>query len=358
MIYGRLSQSAGAKGYCFPHVQTLAKWLGMSTRQVHRYLKDLQDLGLIEVASGKTKHTHSKYYFLDHPWREDGQEDFEETPINSEYDGSVVQNTRSRTTDMSIAYDGSVTRRMTDLSHVKESIKKIQKKRLSEGPTPKGLDQAQVRPEPKGSTRAPTPHNPTPAKSFADKPAAAGVSQRTLDVITAEAGVRAKARRTKALKKTRQREEKLSNLAGGLTGREMAKMITRVEAVWREEMAGAFPDVPVAKWDVKQRSQAKGVIEKYNTVLTIGAVRYVVRAWSTVSERYLGGKGDYPTMGLVLRLHERLVPASKAWSKYAGAIEEWDRWWAENPNRAFPPADLKERYTEAVEALKKRGTSS
>lgn len=42
-----LAEAANSDGVCWPKVETLAKWTGVSTRTVHRYLDALEDAGLV-----------------------------------------------------------------------------------------------------------------------------------------------------------------------------------------------------------------------------------------------------------------------------------------------------------------------
>lgn len=66
LCYGRLLRYAGRKGVAYPSVRTLGKALGVSERQVSRYLSELRKHGLIHVT---VRRAHSALYeFLLHPW--------------------------------------------------------------------------------------------------------------------------------------------------------------------------------------------------------------------------------------------------------------------------------------------------
>jgi Helix-turn-helix domain len=69
LIYGRLCQYAGEKGYCWPAISTLADAIGCSKTTVKKAIKELQDANLIEVEHRYSEDgdaTSNLYYFLDH----------------------------------------------------------------------------------------------------------------------------------------------------------------------------------------------------------------------------------------------------------------------------------------------------
>ena len=67
MIYGRLARYAGKDSYCYPKKKTLADEVGLSVRQLHRYINELVDLKLIHVER-KGLNRPNKYTFLEHEW--------------------------------------------------------------------------------------------------------------------------------------------------------------------------------------------------------------------------------------------------------------------------------------------------
>lgn len=71
LVWARLSQYAGEKGYCWPKQETLAKEVGLSTDRVKRVLAELKDAGFIEIKHpkgvDKLNHAPNKYYFVYHP---------------------------------------------------------------------------------------------------------------------------------------------------------------------------------------------------------------------------------------------------------------------------------------------------
>lgn len=70
LIYGRLCQFAGEKGYCWPAISTLAFAIGCSKTTVKKAIKELLGEKLIEVEhrfSEDGDATSNLYFFLDHP---------------------------------------------------------------------------------------------------------------------------------------------------------------------------------------------------------------------------------------------------------------------------------------------------
>ncbi len=69
LLYGRLCQYAGEKGYCWPAISTLAVAIGCSKTTVKKAIKELLDANLIEVEhrfSEDGDATSNLYFFLDH----------------------------------------------------------------------------------------------------------------------------------------------------------------------------------------------------------------------------------------------------------------------------------------------------
>jgi len=67
VCYARLAQFAGKDGECFPEIPTLAEELGVSPRQVDRYLAVLKKFNLI-VAIRRGLGKSNKYLFIHHEW--------------------------------------------------------------------------------------------------------------------------------------------------------------------------------------------------------------------------------------------------------------------------------------------------
>lgn len=65
LCYARLRQYAGKEGVAFPKQITLAEELGVNSRQVRGYIKELVKIGLIDSEQIGLGHSN-RYYFLDH----------------------------------------------------------------------------------------------------------------------------------------------------------------------------------------------------------------------------------------------------------------------------------------------------
>ena len=66
LLYARLCQYAGEKGFCFPKQDTIANEIGVKVGAIKKGLQRLQDNGLIEIKRrglGKP----NVCYFLHHP---------------------------------------------------------------------------------------------------------------------------------------------------------------------------------------------------------------------------------------------------------------------------------------------------
>ena len=73
LCYARLAQFAGEDGDCFPAQATLGTEIGVCARQIRRYIRELEEQGLIDsVQIGLNQ--SNQYHFLWHPWMEDKKE--------------------------------------------------------------------------------------------------------------------------------------------------------------------------------------------------------------------------------------------------------------------------------------------
>jgi DNA-binding transcriptional MocR family regulator len=70
LLWARLAQYAGKDGACYPSQQRLSSDMGLSVRQVQRYLKELVDKGFLETEKPSYKDQIQgqtiRYHFLKH----------------------------------------------------------------------------------------------------------------------------------------------------------------------------------------------------------------------------------------------------------------------------------------------------
>lgn len=67
LLYARLAQHASKKDHCWPGQQALTEEMGVSERQLRRYISELETSTLIETKSRGMGHTQ-EYWFLEHEW--------------------------------------------------------------------------------------------------------------------------------------------------------------------------------------------------------------------------------------------------------------------------------------------------
>jgi len=134
--FGRLTEFAGVNGKCFPPIDLISNELGVSERTIQRYIRELKQLKLIEIA--RRPGSSNEYHFLDHPWIEWAEktppymvDPSESSPLQPELsttpdkvvvgrgDRSVVKGV----TDLSSRGDKVVVKGVTDLSPIKDNIK-------------------------------------------------------------------------------------------------------------------------------------------------------------------------------------------------------------------------------------------
>ena len=356
--YARLVQYAGKNGVAYPYVQTLATEIGVKRRAAERYLKELREMGLIEIQSGRATGDRNRYFFVNHEWKteaamevnldagltQEGATDQTDPPdleASNETEG-VRQNGRR----------GSVISDGLNVIHGKNSEKEIISLGVAVAPPEKG-------PKPKQETLAPG------LGSYSEKAAREPDAEHEFDPANGHASLEgikaglAEKKQKKAaaqLAKQRKSEQAQANLASdgrGLTPEER-KSVKSIENLWAEEMGKAFTDLAIAPWDAKQRGQTRNLITKYDGLSIEAAVKYVVRRWDEFNKQAFQGNGRLPSMGLILKLHETIVPVAVKWEKHADTMEKWEKFYAEHPYDD-PPAELEKKYRAAKASLNALG---
>ena len=181
-------------------------------------------------------------------------------------------------------------------------------------------------------------------------------TQDGLDALVEQKKVEAEARKAAQMKQADAKRQRIDNLNsdghGGTTKERSA--LPGVERLWKSEMEKAFPELAIAQWAAKERGQAKNLITKYDGRSVEAAVKYVVREWKTFNDRVFKGQGRIPTVGIILKLHESVVPVAVQWEKHAEVLEEWEKFYAEHPYDD-PPDELERKYRAAKSDLTRMG---
>lgn len=68
VVYARLCQFAGEKGYAHPKLSELTNAIGTPLSSLQRYLTELRVNNLIEIVLKREEMAASEYYFLEHEW--------------------------------------------------------------------------------------------------------------------------------------------------------------------------------------------------------------------------------------------------------------------------------------------------
>jgi len=84
---------------------------------------------------------------------------------------------------------------------------------------------------------------------------------------------------------------------------------------WIKGWEKVFSSVVMPRWGVKEKSQAKILIEKVGVDNSIATVRYLFANWDSISKN-VKRKDGIPSIGLLLVCYERF---------YIKAIEEYDK---------------------------------
>lgn len=68
VLYGCLRDVSGVSDHSSYTIEQMSKWVGICIRQIRSYLKELSDLGLIEIKRRKSDSNPSVYFIVEHPW--------------------------------------------------------------------------------------------------------------------------------------------------------------------------------------------------------------------------------------------------------------------------------------------------
>lgn len=369
-VYARLAQFAGKNGSAYPRVKTLAAEIGISTRVATNCLRELREKRLLTVDSGAVEGKANRYFFVEHEWKLEQEYDIEmgvngvpdrapEVDEDDEEGGKKCSHQVGRNVPTGVGRNVPTGYEDSFLQNIDQGIKsekESNQRDAGDADAPPSLSS----PQPKGKTLAPAlgsyseraARPPDAEHEFDPSNGSAGLEQKKVDLAEK------KRKRTDAqLAKDRARAQALANLASDgkatLTP-EQKEAVKRLQNVWVPEMRQRFPDLTIARWDGRNWGQAWKLIEKYDGESAAAAVKYVVRRWGDFSERYFKGKGTVPTIGMILNLHETIVPVAVQWEKHADTLEEWEKFYAENPYED-PPAELEKKYRAAKAKLTQLG---
>jgi hypothetical protein len=379
VAFARLAQYAGKKTVAYPCVGTLAGELGVSRRMTVTYLKELVEHGVLARKSKRGRATC--YCLLPHKWQTEWVEE-----RKSGYGAPKAEARKDARGGNNASQVGGNNASQGWEEYFPQKILKED----PQGEDPQGEDNhsfgemggatapPSLSPEPRGATLAPGPGSYS-EEATREFPAGADIAktasvrsarepdaehefdtsngQTSLEELKARVGRDAAKRAETQLAKEKKRAQAAENLNGngksGLTPTQK-QALKQVESVWSAEMGKRFPDLAIAAWDAKNRGQARNLVTKYDGRSAIAAVKYVVRGWEEFNEKYFKGTGTLPTIGMILKLHETIVPVAVQWEKHADTMEEWEKFYAEHPYDD-PPADLEKKYRAAKASLNALG---
>lgn len=395
VVYARLALFAGERGVAFPFVETIADGIGLSERQVSRYLSELDEKKLIRITWRTSQCKSSIYEFLVHEWfleslavKEGATDDTLVTDMSPPprhirrdppdgYGGSINRiSEETQEIDSVSANEETSSPTSFPEKEIPENNQGLRGSRVgSNGKSPVGTEFSGKYAKSKGhwstrdgtevpkTGRSPagrhmrTGTTPTSAQPRTTPPKSNGtVLERTPEDLTEtdrlaslrEVEAKAQARSSQQkLEQAQKNEQRLKNFEGKPVSESVNKTLKHLESYWTNEISKTRQDVTIAKWDVKVRGQARMLIEKYNGDLVAIGLRYLIAKWSLVNERFFRGRATLPTMGILLKFHETLMVEAQQWVKFEKVEKEYKAWLDANPNSMYPPSELQERYKQA-----------
>lgn len=156
----------------------------------------------------------------------------------------------------------------------------------------------------------------------------------------------------RARKAERQEEQlRMQRERAAEEGLEPKKAHGYLRDVWLAEFTRAFPSVPASKdFGPQQWGQLQLLLKLYDPDQIEASFVFTIRNWAALRKKFWkGGGGPTPGVGVVLRLHESIVPAASIWCKHAATLEEYRTCGDRYQERS---EELRGRYAGAVQELK------
>lgn len=380
VLYARFCQYAGTNSRgIFPKVETLAVELGCSEKGVRNAIQELEEAGLLRVVDRRGERMSSQYSLVWHEWQDAAladpklsrgltaeDEDDEESPEEERPVSS------SRRQVVSSQRPAKISQRPANSAGLKE-IKKETKEEANE----ESADASRHADRHDSTTEEETPDPSRPEQRTEDAATAEPTSTedyvaaaiakskdllvRPMETIAAakqkfqEAHAKKLAKKAMTDERRKQREKQEREM-----GMEPAEVPPenprgRLQYVWREEMKACFSQYPVARqWSGKDWKVAEKLLESYDLDHVEVAIVYVIRNWEALRRRFFKDKdaGPTPTLGFLQYFNSSLLPESVVWAEQGKIVEEYE---AYGPANAPRPAELRDRYFEAVRQLKGLG---
>jgi len=378
LCYARLVQYAGDEHRCFPKIATLAKEIGIQPRQARTLLAELRELRLVSVTSRKAEGKSSVYTILPHAWMPESLlAEWGTLGVGAplpEGVGSLLPEGRQSTAalgrdkeeekkegrDPGVA-EASLLQQHLGLAALREGrqLRDLNKEmpievdnQLQQGgendASSSALGEAQAAPVEEVATSEP---------SSAETSAAAPLDVRMQDAqsVAERYAAKSRAAREAQTNKARVREQCQANLASkGPKEMSKRKQVAKLQETWRKAMTARYPSLSFARWEGKEAGQALKLAEKYSGPVAEQALDYLVTNWDAIQQRLLKGKGTVPSLGLLLKCHDILVPEAQQWASLRGVQKEWRDWFDLHPGK-YPPSELRARYDAVKSDLEKLG---
>lgn len=316
----------GGHGRVFPSHDTIAQDAGVSERTVRNALDALSELGLLRWQRRGLGQTN--LYFLEEVPEEllqygvlNGKHCRSGTAKNGDQQRQTLPANRSRLIEEVEVEEGktSADARVAAPSHLDRPSKFNGSKQLDEDSMPRGQDGSVI----KVHTMDVEPSD-TSAEAF---DAEADGTRRQLRGN--QVAIDARNKQMEARKE--RREHRLEPVTVAPlpvpTPTEGKFGSTELWRFWRMSVASIMkrPEAEIGAWTVKQKSQARKLLETYDRKVVCDLVVWLASNWKAVCEMYKIRGAEVPTIGLTLGYRESFVAAmSKPLPKQGKLIGEYD----------------------------------
>jgi hypothetical protein len=117
------------------------------------------------------------------------------------------------------------------------------------------------------------------------------------------------------------------------------------ERVWQQNYKEAIGGAQ-GLWGAKERGQMRNLLDKYqgDSEVVLNSIRFVIRNWKKINERYLRNKGSVPTIGFLLKFSGTLVPESEKWIEFYKVDQERKMYLNANPSKRRAPRGLESKW--------------
>jgi hypothetical protein len=126
-----------------------------------------------------------------------------------------------------------------------------------------------------------------------------------------------------------------------------------IVTLWFEQFGKTFPGVAKPSWRQVEFMNISKLIKQYDLEKVESMVKFMFGKWEFIKKKWFKGNASFPTLSMILKLHESILLESQAVDLAQKAIDARDQWMRDNPDSFSIPDSLSDSVAKAMEVMKK-----